>query len=33
MTYDEGPSEPDDRPPHVRAASGLSAFKEYLAVM
>jgi hypothetical protein len=33
MTYDEGPSEPDDRPPHVRAASGLSAFKEYLAVI
>ncbi len=33
MTYDAGPSEPDDRPPHVRAASGLSAFKEYLAVI
>jgi hypothetical protein len=33
MTYREGPSENDDRPPHVRAASGLSAFREYLAVI
>jgi len=33
MTYLEGPSEADDRPPHVRAASGLVAFKEYLAVI
>ena len=33
MAYDQGASGPDDRPPHVRAASGLSAFKEYLAVI
>lgn len=33
MTYREGPSALDDRPPHVRAASGLSAFREYLAVI
>jgi hypothetical protein len=33
MIYDEGPSDADDRPPHVRAASGLSAFREYLAVI
>ncbi|WP_162913076.1 DUF6929 family protein [Rhodospirillaceae bacterium SYSU D60014] len=33
MIYDDGPSDADDRPPHVRAASGLSAFKEYLAVI
>ena len=33
MTYREGPSDEDDRPPHVRAASGLSAFREYLAVI
>src|SRR5688572_1473334 len=33
MTYVDGPSEDDDRPPHVRAASGLSAFREYLAVI
>lgn len=33
MTYREGPSDDDDRPPHVRAASGLSAFREYLAVI
>ncbi|UUR07828.1 DUF6929 family protein [Sphingomonas glaciei] len=33
MTYADGPSEDDDRPPHVRAASGLSAFREYLAVI
>lgn len=33
MTYAEGPSEAEDRPSHVRAASGLSAFREYLAVI
>jgi hypothetical protein len=33
MTYRNGPSDEDDRPPHVRAASGLSAFREYLAVI
>lgn len=33
MTYREGPSDEDDRPPHVRAASGLSAFRETLAVI
>ena len=33
MIYDEGPSRADDRPSHVRAASGLSAFNEYLAVI
>lgn len=33
MTYKDGPSDEDDRPPHVRAASGLSAFREYLAVI
>jgi hypothetical protein len=33
MIYREGPSDDDDRPPHVRAASGLSAFREYLAVI
>ena len=33
MTYADGPSEEDDRPPHVRAASGLSAFREKLAVI
>jgi hypothetical protein len=33
MTYADGPSEADDRPPHVRAASGLVAFREYLAVI
>jgi hypothetical protein len=33
MTYADGPSDADDRPPHVRAASGLVAFKEYLAVI
>jgi hypothetical protein len=33
MTYRDGPSDEDDRPPHVRAASGLSAFREYLAVI
>src|SRR3546814_15500426 len=33
MSYHEGPSDADDRPAHVRAASGLSAFKEYLAVI
>jgi hypothetical protein len=33
MTYQEGPSDEEDRPSHVRAASGLSAFREYLAVI
>lgn len=33
MIYYEGPSDEEDRPPHVRAASGLSAFREYLAVI
>jgi hypothetical protein len=33
MLYDEGPSDEEDRPPHVRAASGLSAFREYIAVI
>ena len=33
MIYDEGPYEEEDRPPHVRAASGLSVFREYLAVI
>lgn len=33
MIYEEGPSDEEDRPPHVRAASGLSAFREYLAVI
>lgn len=33
MTYLDGPSDEDDRPPHVRAASGLSAFRECLAVI
>ncbi|WP_133364908.1 DUF6929 family protein [Qipengyuania sediminis] len=33
MTYREGPSEHEDRPAHVRAASGLAAFREYLAVI
>jgi hypothetical protein len=33
MTYRDGPSHEDDRPPHVRAASGLSAFRECLAVI
>lgn len=33
MVYEDGPSEEEDRPPHVRAASGLSAFREYLAVI
>lgn len=33
MTYHDGPSDEEDRPPHVRAASGLSAFREYLAVI
>ena len=33
MVYDDGSCEARDRPPHVRAASGLSAFKEYLAVV
>nr|WP_314443002.1 hypothetical protein [uncultured Sphingomonas sp.] len=33
MTYTEGPSDDDDRPPHVRAASGMSEFREKLAVI
>lgn len=33
MTYYDGDSQDDDKPPHVRAASGLVAFKEYLAVV
>jgi len=33
MTYRDGPSRRFDRPPHVRAASGLSAFRECLAVI
>lgn len=33
MVYEEGPSEAEDRPAHVRAASGLSAFREYIAVI
>ncbi|WP_300974376.1 hypothetical protein [Sphingomonas sp. LHG3406-1] len=33
MTYRDGPSDEDDRPPHVRAASGLSPFRECLAVI
>lgn len=33
MTYRDGPSDEEDRPPHVRAASGLSAFRECLAVI
>lgn len=33
MAYCDGPSAAEDRPPHVRAASGLSAFREYIAVI
>ena len=33
MIYQEGASVQDDRPAHVRAASGMSAFREYLAVI
>lgn len=33
MTYADGASDADDRPPHVRGASGLVAFREYLAVI
>ena len=33
MIYEQGSCEEEDRPPHVRAASGLSAFREYLAVI
>ena len=33
MLYDEGPSAAADRPAHVRAASGLSAFNEFLVVI
>jgi hypothetical protein len=30
MSYRDGPSDEDDRPANVRAASGLSAFREHL---
>jgi hypothetical protein len=33
MRYAEGPSDTEDRPPHVRAASGLTTFREYFAVV
>jgi hypothetical protein len=33
MVYKDGPSSDQDRPAHVRAASGLSAFMEYIAVI
>src|ERR671913_278042 len=33
MLYADGPSDQEDRPPHVLAASGLSAFRERLAVI
>ena len=33
MQYAEGPSDAEDRPPHVRAASGLTTFREYFAVV
>jgi hypothetical protein len=33
MCYADGPSDEDDRPPYVLAASGLSIFREYLAVI
>jgi hypothetical protein len=33
LTYADGASDADDRPPHVRAASGLVAFRDYLAVI
>jgi hypothetical protein len=33
MNYVEGPCSKEDRPPHVRAASGLSRFREYIAVI
>lgn len=33
MTYSGGPDEARDKPPHVRAASGLTAFKRYLAIV
>ena len=33
MVYDDGPSATADRPPYVRAASGLSTFREHLAVV
>lgn len=33
MSYEDGPSPEVDRPPHVRAASGLTVFSEYLAVV
>jgi hypothetical protein len=33
MIYEEGACDLEDRPAHVRAASGLSAFNEYIAVI
>lgn len=33
MVYEEGPSDEEDRPAYVRAASALSGFREYLAVI
>jgi hypothetical protein len=33
LIYHDGSSDDSDRPPHVRAASGLSAFRECLAVI
>lgn len=33
MIYEEGPCAVEDRPAHVRAASGLTAFNEFLAVV
>ncbi len=33
MIYRNGPCDLEDRPAHVRAASGLSAFNEYIAVI
>ncbi len=33
MVYEQGPCDVEDRPAHVRAASGLSAFSEYIAVI
>lgn len=33
MVYEDSPSDIDDRPPHVRAASGLVRFQDYLAVI
>lgn len=33
MVYEDGPSLEHDRPPHVRAASGLAVFRDYLAIV